>query len=290
MSFLGRYRAVLISFLTLVIPMVLLWYHGRPRVEPTIYEKTLLRFTTPAQAFMESIIGGVVGVWTDYVWLVSVQEENRDLRTVNQTLAGMVQDREQLKKENRRLKGLLKFKGERPDLVTVAARVVANDVSPFHRVLKIVISAGDQHGVRRYHPVVTPAGVVGHIERTTGDYAEVKLAVDAGSRISVTVAERKLKGLVVGSGNKNSYLASLEIADPRRQVRAGDMLITNGEDQRFPKGLVVGYISDEPSLQQDATMRFVVTPSLDFATLDEVLVVTSQLERLPEFGNGGQKR
>ena len=105
MSFLGRYRAVLISFLTLVIPMVLLWYHGRPRVEPTIYEKTLLRFTTPAQAFMESIIGGVVGVWTDYVWLVSVQEENRDLRTVNQTLAGMVQDREQLKKENRRLKG-----------------------------------------------------------------------------------------------------------------------------------------------------------------------------------------
>ena len=272
MSFLGRYRAVIISFLTLVIPMVLLWYHGRPRVEPTIYEKTLLRFTTPAQAFMESILGGVMGVWTDYVWLVSVQEENQELRTVNQTLAGMVQDREQLKKENRRLKGLLKFKGERPDLVTVAARVVANDVSPFHRVLKIVISAGDQHGIRRYHPVVTPAGVVGHIERTTGDYAEVKLAVDAGSRISVTVAERKLKGLVGGSGNKNSYLASVEIADPRRQVRAG------------------GYISDEPSMQQDATMRFVVTPSLDFATLDEVLIVTSQLERLPEFGNGGQKR
>ena len=78
MSFLGRYRAVIVSFLTVVLPMVLLWHHGRPRLEPTIYEKTLLRFTTPAQSFMESILGGVIGVWTDYVWLVKVQEENHE--------------------------------------------------------------------------------------------------------------------------------------------------------------------------------------------------------------------
>ena len=290
MSFLARYRTVVVGFITLILPMVLLWFHGRPRQEPTIYEKTLLRFTTPAQSLMESVLGGAKAVWTDYTWLVAVQKENHQLRKQNETLAGMVQDRELLKKENQRLKSLLKFKGDRPDLVTIAARVVANDISPFHRVLKIVISAGEGHGIRRYHPVVTPAGVVGHIERTVGDYAEVKLAVDAGSRISVTVAERKLKGVVVGSGNKNNYIAALEIDDPKRQIRSGDMLVTNGEGQRFPKGLVVGYVADEPSVQRDATMRFVITPSLDFATLDEVLVVTSQLEELPPFGGDGAIR
>ena len=118
----------------------------------------------------------------------------------------------------------------------------------------------------------------------------MKLAVDAGSRISVTVAERKLKGVVVGSGNKNTYVASLEIDDPKRQIRKGDMLVTNGEGQRFPKGLVVGYVADEPLVQQDATVRFVITPSLDFATIDEVLVVTSQVEKLPPFAEGGQRR
>ncbi|MEC8023752.1 MAG: rod shape-determining protein MreC, partial [Myxococcota bacterium] len=65
---------------------------------------------------------------------------------------------------------------------------------------------------------------------------------------------------------------------------------TNGEGQRFPKGLVVGYVADAPSVQRDATMRFVITPSLDFATLDEVLVVTSQLEELPPFAGDGARR
>ena len=82
----------------------------------------------------------------------------------------------------------------------------------------------------------------------------------------------------------------MEIDDPKRKIRSGDMLITNGEGQRFPKGLVVGYVANEPSVQRDATMRFVITPSLDFATLDEVLVVTSQLEELPPFGGDGARR
>lgn len=282
--FFSRHRVKFISFLLLVLPLVMLWHHGKQRNEATVYESTLIRIISPAQHGVANVLNALRLVWSDYIWLVGVQQENQKLQRHNEVLTGMAQDREQFKKENRRLKRLLTYKGERPDLVTITARVVAKDVSPYHRVLKIKISAGTEHGIRRYQPVITPSGVVGHIERAVGHYAEVKLAVDAGSRISVNVADREIKGIVAGSGNRNVFAASFEAPDPRRQIRPGDMLVTNGEDERFPKGLVVGYIPDQPPQPEEGILRYVVVPSVSFSTLEEVLVVTSQLERPPDMG------
>jgi rod shape-determining protein MreC len=270
-----------VALLTLVGPLVLLWYHSRQHAEPTIYERVVARFVGPAQAVMSGAVGTVRMVFTDYIWLVGVQEENRELIAKNDTLSARVQDREQLKKENQRLKGLLKFKGDRPDLVTVAARVVAKDVSPFHRVLKVTLSAGAEDGVRRHQAVITPAGVVGHVERIVGRYCEVKLAVDAGARISTTVQGRELKGTVAGSGDRNIFLASFETSDPKRAIRPGDVLLTNGEGERFPKGLIIGYIGEEPARPDKAGVRHTVIPAVQFSTLEHVLIVTSQVERIP---------
>jgi len=285
-SFLARHRGTIVGFLMLTLPLASLWYHGLNHKKPTVYEHVLSRMTGPAQNFMSSVIGSVSLVWNDYVWLVGVQEENHRLRKQHETLSGLVQDREQLKKENSRLKSLLAFKGEHPELVTLAARVVAKDVSPFHRVLRIKLSAGANHGIRRNQPVVTSAGVVGHVDRTVGDYAVVKLAVDAGSRISVDVVDRDIKGVVSGSGDKNTYLASFVADDPKRKIKARDMLVTNGEDERFPRGLVVGYVGATPPKQKEAGRLYSVIPAVPFATLSEVLVVTSSVERIPDMEAG----
>ncbi|HIA03648.1 MAG TPA: rod shape-determining protein MreC [Myxococcales bacterium] len=282
-SFLGRHRAKIVGFLMLTLPLASLWYHGLSHKEDTVYERVLDRMTSPAQNFMSSVIGTVSTIWSDYVWLIGIQDENVRLRKQHETLSGLVQDREQLKKENRRLKALLAFKGEHPELVTVAARVVAKDVSPFHRVLKIKISAGANHGVRRNQPVVTSAGVVGHVDRTVGDYAVVKLAVDAGNHISVDVGERDIKGVVNGSGDKNTYLASFIASDPKRKIRPRDMLVTNGEDERFPRGLVVGYVGEAQPKQEESGRLYQVIPAVPFATLSEVLVVISSVERIPNM-------
>ncbi len=286
--FISKQRATMVGFLSLVLPLVLLWHHSRERPDTTIYQRILMRVTSPAQYVMGTVATAFRTVWSDYTWLVGVQQENRELRRKNEVMAGVVQDREQLRKENKRLKTLLAYKGERPDLVTISARVVAKDVSPFHRVLKIKLSAGSGQGVRRYQAVVTPSGVVGHVEKTLGDYAEVKLAVDAGSRISVNVEGKEIKGLVAGSGDRNTYTASFETVDQKRQIRPGDMLVTNGEDERFPKGLVVGYVHQAPPTPEEAGLRYEVIPAVAFATLEEVLIITSQVERIPSMEEGGR--
>ncbi len=283
LRFIARYKTTAVGFLALVLPLVLLWYHGRYREDLTIYERTVMRFVSPAQNVMATAIGTVHTVWTDYVWVVGVQQENQQLRARNETLIGELQKRQELERENARLKALLKFKGERPDLVTVAARVVAKDVSPFHRILKIVISAGADHGARRYQPVVTERGVVGHIDKTVGQYAEVKLAVDAGSRISVNVEGTEIKGIVAGSGDRNTYQASFETAADAREIKPHAWLVTNGEDQRFPRGLRVGRLEETAPVHTEAGLRYTVTPAVNPSPLEQVLVVTSQVERIPSM-------
>lgn len=282
--FFSRYRTTLVGFLVLATPLALLWYHGKRREHTTVYERVLVRMTSPAQTTMSDVIGAIHMVWSDYIWLVGVQEQNYDLTRRNEELEAKLRKLDQLRKENRRLKALMRFKGERPDLVTIAARVVAKDVSPFHRVLKVKISAGANHGVRRYQAVVTPIrAVVGHVEKTVGEYAEVKLSVDSGSRISVNVADQDLKGILVGSGDKNTYQASFETSDPDRRVKAGDVLVTNGEDERFPKGLVVGRVDTQEPVAEEGGLRYQVLPAVNFGSLEYVLVVTSQVERIPSM-------
>jgi rod shape-determining protein MreC len=281
----ARYKTTVVGFLALVLPLVLLWYHGKFREEPTIYERTVVRFVSPAQQVMGGVIGSVATVWTDYIWLVGVQREAAELRETNEHLIGALQRREELERENARLKLLLKFKGERPDLVTVAARVVAKDVSPFHRILKIVISVGADHGVRRYAPVVTQRGVVGHIDKVVGRYAEVKLAVDSGSRLSVNVENTEIKGIAAGSGDKNTYLASFETSADGGDIPVGAWLVTNGEDQRYPRGLRVGKITEVPPQNEEVGLRYQVAPAVNPSRLEQVLVVTSQVERIPSMEN-----
>lgn len=283
LSFLARHKTTAVGFMTLIFPLVLLWQHGKVRADLTIYETTLLRFTSPAQTLMSDTMGAIKLVWTDYIWVVDVQQENRRLRTDNELLQGHAQDIAKLKRENARLKALLKFKGKRPDLVTVAARVVAKDISAFHRVLKVTISAGADHGVRRGQAVITPVGVVGHVERTVGKYAEVKLAVDSGSRISVNVANSDTKGVVSGAGDRNTFLASFETSDSGREIKPGDLLVTNGEGRRFAKGLVVGFVDDGRTEQTESGLRFPVVPAVNFSSVEFVLIVTSEVERIPEM-------
>jgi rod shape-determining protein MreC len=233
-------------------------------------------------------------VWNDYVWLVGVQHENRDLTKENATLTGLDNQLTQLKKENQRFRKLLHYLGKRPDLKTVTARVIAKDISPYHRVLKVKIAAGNANQVESGMAVITPHGVVGHITRVVGDYAEVKTTVASGSVISVNVVDRDIKGKLVGSGDRNVYSLSFEGSDPNRQIRTGDILETNGQalrpggKARFPKGLVVGYVTDSPPQHEEGGLRYVVRPSVPFGALEEVLVITSHDPTAS--GEGGANR
>lgn len=273
---LRRYRTTAITFLVLVLPLFSLYFHGKRRAGNSPIETGLLIVTSPVQAVAHDALGTVEDVWSDYVWLVGLSEENERLQREHEVLLGEALRAKKLLLENERLKKLLEFKKARTDVRTIAARVIGRDISPYFRVLKVTLDTGTTDHVTEGMPVITHEGVVGRISNTGAGWSDVMLAVDARSQINVTIAGKGVTGVLTGRGDRNEYGGKFSFLHKSQPVEKDDTVVTSGHDKVFPPGLEVGYIASDIEHQDGLYYVYDVTPAVNFSTLEEVLIVVDR--------------
>ncbi|MGB0589698.1 MAG: rod shape-determining protein MreC [Myxococcota bacterium] len=285
-DFFERHRVGIFSFVAVVMPLFLLYVHGRsPTVrKTTIFEVGLMTMTSPVQEAASDMLSGVDDVWSGYIALADVEKDNERLRREAALLTNEALRAKKLEEENHRLRQLLSFKRSRAAVKTVGAHVIGQDVSPFSRVVRIAIDAGTSDGVNAGAPVLAAQGLVGRISRITGRYAEVMLTVDARSSVSVRVVGKNVTGNLQGTGATDAYTARLLYLQEGKEVAIGDTLVTTGHDKVFPPGLEVGYIRTLEERQRGLYFELQVAPAVNFAILEEVLVVVGDAERTEEAG------
>jgi rod shape-determining protein MreC len=283
-SLLRRYRSTIVSFVALTLPLFLLYVHGsKKREDSTVLETGLATLTGPAQRLMNGVVDAVGGVWHDYIALVDVKQENAGLKQRLAELEGQALENRKLRLENERLGGLCEFKRARSDLGTIPAHVVSKDISPFYRVVRAVLDVGEEDRVRRGMPVITHRGVVGRVAKVTGRYADIMLTVDPRSRVDVTIVARGVNGTLEGRGDRNDFGARFFFLHRGEPIGKDDEVVTSGNDRVFPPGLVVGYIGGSEERQAGVYFEYDVVPAVNFATLEEVLVVVSERQEIPDF-------
>ena len=118
-EFLSRHRKAIITFVALVVPLFLLYVHGRYPRKTTIIEQGLMQITGPARSAANRVIDGVGDLWNGYIALTDVQEDNDALREKVRELTGQALENKQLREENRNLRAQLEFKRSRKDLKLV---------------------------------------------------------------------------------------------------------------------------------------------------------------------------
>ena len=287
---LKKYRATIVSFLGLTVPLFLLYSHGkhRPPEHQTIVESAMMHVTGPFQRFMNGAVEAVSGVWHDYVALVEVKQDNARLNKRVSDLEGQALENQRLRRENERLLGLCELRQRRGDWETVTAYVISKDISPYYRVVRVVLDVGQEARVEPGMPVITHLGVVGRISQVAGRYADVLLTVDPRSRIDVKIAARGASGTVEGSGDRNLYGARFFFLERSEPIAPNDEVITSGHDRVFPSGLVVGYVASDDERQSGVYFEYDVIPAVNFSTLEEVLVILNERPEVPSFG--GRRR
>lgn len=285
-SFLERHRVGFSSFVAVVMPLFLLYVHGRSASQrkTTVIEVALMTVTSPVQEAAASMLSGLDDVWAGYIALTEVERDNERLREESALLTAEALRAKKLAEENHRLRQLLAFKRSRAEVKTIGAHVIGQDVSPFSRVVRIAIDTGEVDGVTPGSPVLAAQGLVGRISRITGRYAEVMLTVDARSSVSVRVVGKDVTGNLQGTGASDAYTARLLYLQEGKEVVVGDTLITTGHDKVFPPGLEVGYIRALEERQRGLYFELQVAPAVNFATLEEVLVVVGDPERTETRG------
>jgi rod shape-determining protein MreC len=226
--------------------------------------------TTPAQIVLAKLHRGATSVWTGYVDWKTARHDNGALRGENERLRLEALQVRETQRENDRLRRLLSLR-ERLPLSTLTGEVIGREAGGWVR--SVIVNRGHGDGIATQTPVVVPDGLVGRVVRVRPGASVVQLLNDPASTVGAIVQRTRTAGLV--EGEPGGTVRFKFMARDGAGIAPGDLIVTSGHGQVFPKGLPVGrvaVIEDKGS----ALFHFaILTPAADFARLEEVLLLTS---------------
>lgn len=269
-----RHRRTILILVLVLHPLILiLGGQGSERAKSGVLGGSTFQAIGSVQNALHQSIGGIGDIWDKYIRLVDVNEENEELR---REVARLNEERVRLlgvMQENSRLRSLLEYRESTPTLELEPARVIAKDITPYFRVVRLRLDAGE--GIARPNmPVVAPSGLVGQVATVNGRYCDVLLTVDSESRIDILAQRNRARGILIGNGREDDYTARISYLFGRDAVQVGDLVVTSGEGGRFPGELMVGTITEVLESDEDMLQEVVVQPAVDFSRLEEVYLVT----------------
>ncbi len=221
---------------------------------------------------------GVQETTSLYLDLINIKKESAAVHAINQELQARLQYLEELKKENDRLNQLLSFR-ERHKMEVIAARVMGKDLISDHSTLQI--DKGTQHGLKSGQAVITTEGVVGHIFRPEALTSQVLLITDRYSVVDGIVSRTRARGIVEGRSQSSGQLRYVEKSE---DVQKGDLVITSGLDNIFPKGFPVAIVEFVEAKPYSVSLRVDLKPVVDPDKVEDVFIIVNanQLDLTPQ--------
>jgi rod shape-determining protein MreC len=216
--------------------------------------------------------GGVSNLWHNYFYLRGVRQENRDLKQQIERLEIAQVRLNEDAQQAHRLQALLGFR-EQFISKTLAAQVIGSSGSEQSR--SIYIDKGSRDGIKPDMAAITAAGVVGKVLRVFRTTSQVLLVNDQTSGVGAILEKSRLQGVLRGTPLGEVVLEKV-MSD--ETVQPGERVLTSGGDQIFPKGLPVGTVT-KVSPGPELFLNIRVKPTADLGRLEEVLVITQQVER-----------
>jgi rod shape-determining protein MreC len=254
------FGCLLTAILILIISMA-------GRKEFTAPHKLGLEVIGPFQTAISKVSNYVGGFWGKYSELLDVREENEQLRQeLLQYKTANIEYREAVA-TNVRLQKLLELKESLPP-PTLTAEIVGKDPSLWFRTF--TINRGSSDGVQKGMPVVTVEGVVGQVLTSSPNYSKVLLATDPNSAIEVITQKTRVQGIVKGLG-RDAF--GLHYVLKSGEVVKGDYVLTSGLGGVFPKGLMVGTVSEVMKSRRGMFQTIEIEPAVDFSQLEYLIII-----------------
>jgi rod shape-determining protein MreC len=268
---LRRFRYPL-AYLLLAALCVIAMVSERKPAPLGLASRALVALTLPLERMVTLPVHEARGWWDELVVLVQVREENDRLR---QRLARLEEENLQYREaivSSERFQRLAGFR-ESHEVPMVPANVVHQDLSPWFR--SVIIDQGTGAGIRPGMPVVTDQGVVGVVSGTAPGASKVLLLIDPQSHVDAYVQRSRARGSVRGAkGRECSFDYVLRDED----LAVGDLLLTSGMGEVFPKGLVIGHVTSVERRPYGLFQEAQIKPAVDFGKLEEVFVILERRE------------
>ncbi|MBT3923039.1 MAG: rod shape-determining protein MreC [Nitrospina sp.] len=224
---------------------------------------------SPFQNFFTQTLQPISDGINHYFFLVDVARENDQLNLEVQRLINEKNKLIERIASQKRLAKLMAYEDDWEKKAVVAS-VIGKGATQWSKV--IIINKGTQHGIRDHLAVVTDAGVIGQIIHAGLNTSKVLLIIDGRSAVDALFQESRISGVVVGGGDDECHL---KFVPNTADVKVGDKVLSSGLGGIFPKGLIIGKVSQVIKKKQGLFQDITLVPSSDLSRLEEVLVLLS---------------
>jgi rod shape-determining protein MreC len=281
---LSRYKNILFLVAVLVAQIIGLAVQVR-RPNPTGGDAPSVRLIrywaiglmSPPEKALHGSGSGLRGLWSNYLDLRHVREQNQELterlRRLQLEQASLLEDARQ----GQRLQALLAFK-EHYVYSTVPAQVIGTSGTDQSRIL--YIDKGAKDGLKPDMAVITPDGIVGKLKDVFGGTSQVLVISDQTSGAGVVLEQTRLRGVLRGNALGQPQIINML---PDERVKPGERVVTSGGDQIYPRGLPVGVVDQiVPDTSNPPYMDILIRPAANLGHLEELLVITQAGDQMPE--------
>ncbi|MBN1574111.1 MAG: rod shape-determining protein MreC [Deltaproteobacteria bacterium] len=279
-KFLRRHRVALICIALLIASFFVFIAFGHNTSHAGKSRGLFLEITSPVFELIGSFFHKVGSVWDHYIHLKDLKEENEELKKHLERISSKYDNLKTLyietEKNNRRLEEMLGFTMIAP-YTLLPARVIGSDPAPYSSA--IIIDKGKENGVVRDLPVMSVSGIVGIVLNVSDKSSTVMLLNDRRSRIAVTLQDDRTRGVLEGYADGTIHLS---FVDRKNVVEPGDVVVTSGMENIFPKGLLVGRIAEAKRPKYGLFQDIVVAPKVDLKSVEEVLIIIRSKIETPD--------
>ncbi len=235
------------------------------------------RLIAPVQRFFYGLTESIDTLFEKKSESADLQKENTELKEQIAELENELKDYYNLYTENIRLKNLLGFVDTWEGGYTyLSAQVIGK--SPGQWFTEFTIGAGSDDGIQNGMIVYSADGLVGRVVYTAGSYSRVLSIIDEDSGVPVLIERTRDNG-VVKSAEEGQDLLEIYYLSADADIVPGDKVITSGIGGIYPKGIVVGIVSEVST--NTATEKTVLMKSaVDFEHLEEVVVILALFDEV----------
>jgi len=278
-----RRRAVAFTIL-LSVTLILMAISASPAV--TEFQNAMGFALRPIQGALHAAADGVASAVGAISEIDRLHSDNAALRRENERLNDENERARAIEQQNEQLAALLELKSSF-GYETAAAEIIARESSEARRT--VTISKGTDDEVERGDVVIAEGGaLVGRVTEAGPTFATVTLISDRTSTVIGETETSQARGEVVGQLGGALIMQkidSTEKIDPGEQVLTPGLQLAGGIRSPYPKGLLIGEITDVQRDANSVVQTAYLLPTVDLDKVTYVLVVLDYVGGLPDPGD-----
>jgi rod shape-determining protein MreC len=268
-AFIGRHLSFFVLVAVVLAQLFFLAYQVTRNPNERVIDVWAIWAFDPFERSLHGLTQAVSGAWHSLYDLSRAQRENVQLSKALSEARARILLLSEAGVENVHLRDLLSLEQRLP-YRTVAATVIAASPGTSSAVF---IDKGSDTGLAVDMPVITPEGVVGKTIAIFHHTSQVLTITDSSNGVGSMLEKNEIEGVVKGTGEG---LCSLDYVMNEDHVAPGDLIVTSGLDQIYPRGLLVGSV--ERVDDGEVYKNIVVKPAAALDRLENVLVILGPLK------------